>query len=159
MLDFGSVMSHLASLVLQLWGDCVNTASRMESSGVPGKIQVTEDVVNLLGDSFAFEKRGLVRVKGKGEMMTYFLTERISAPVRRRLSTDSDSKGSLNEDSIFMDNDSTKMGLYESLRNLEMVLAASDNHRTSPLPSRDRRRSLEVLPESVPTDAHNNKSL
>lgn len=56
-----------------LWGDAVNTASRMESYGVPGEIQVTETTYALLKDRFAFEERGLIEVKGKGPMRTYFL--------------------------------------------------------------------------------------
>ncbi|MEO1125032.1 MAG: adenylate/guanylate cyclase domain-containing protein [Cyanobacteria bacterium J06635_15] len=57
-----------------LWGDTVNVASRMESQGVPGKIQVTETTYQLLKGHYQFEERGVVQVKGKGEMMTYFLT-------------------------------------------------------------------------------------
>jgi len=56
-----------------LWGDTVNTASRMESRGVPGHIQVTERTHDLLEDRYVFRKRGSISVKGKGEMMTYFL--------------------------------------------------------------------------------------
>jgi PAS domain S-box-containing protein len=56
-----------------LWGDAVNVASRMESSGLPGKIQVTETVYERLKHQFHFEERGPVEVKGKGEMMTYWL--------------------------------------------------------------------------------------
>jgi class 3 adenylate cyclase len=56
-----------------LWGDAVNTASRMESYGVPGEIQVTETTYALLKDRFAFEERGVIEVKGKGPMRTYFL--------------------------------------------------------------------------------------
>jgi class 3 adenylate cyclase len=47
-----------------LWGDAVNTASRMESYGVPGEIQVTETTYALLKDRFAFEERGVIEVKG-----------------------------------------------------------------------------------------------
>jgi adenylate cyclase len=61
-----------------VWGDAVNLASRMESAGEPGKIQVTDEMRNLLGDRFAFEERGLVEVKGKGEMRTWFLIARNS---------------------------------------------------------------------------------
>jgi adenylate cyclase len=61
-----------------VWGDTVNTASRMESHGVPGKIQVTEDTYKLLEDEFIFEPRGKLEVKGKGEMETWFLTSRKS---------------------------------------------------------------------------------
>ncbi len=56
-----------------LWGDTVNTASRMESQGIPGSIQVTEDVFNMLKDDYILEKRGEIEVKGKGMMTTYFL--------------------------------------------------------------------------------------
>lgn len=56
-----------------LWGDVVNTASRMESHGVSGRIQVTDATRQRLGARFAFEERGTVDVKGKGEMRTWFL--------------------------------------------------------------------------------------
>jgi adenylate cyclase len=58
-----------------LWGDSVNTASRMESHGVPGEIQVTEETRRLLGETYQFEDRGMIEVKGKGLMRTYFLRE------------------------------------------------------------------------------------
>jgi class 3 adenylate cyclase len=57
-----------------LWGDTVNTASRMESTGVAGCIQVTERTWRRLRDGYRFERRGVVPVKGKGEMVTWFLT-------------------------------------------------------------------------------------
>jgi class 3 adenylate cyclase len=59
-----------------LWGDTVNTASRMESQGVPGCIQVTARTYQRLRDGYRFERRGLVAVKGKGEMVTSFLVGR-----------------------------------------------------------------------------------
>jgi class 3 adenylate cyclase len=59
-----------------LWGDAVNLASRMESTGIPGKIQTTGHVAELAKDDFNFERRGMVHVKGKGEMETHFLTDR-----------------------------------------------------------------------------------
>lgn len=62
-----------------IWGDAVNLASRMESTGVPGRIQVTKDVVEGVPEGvFQFEARGEVEVKGKGRMETFFLTERLS---------------------------------------------------------------------------------
>jgi adenylate cyclase len=61
-----------------LWGDAVNTASRMESQGAPGQIQVTRATYELLGDEFAFEHRGTVDVKGKGELETWYLLGPIS---------------------------------------------------------------------------------
>ena len=56
-----------------LWGDTVNVASRMESSGEPGKIQVSDEVYRLLKDSYQFAELGIISVKGKGEMKTYWL--------------------------------------------------------------------------------------
>jgi urea transport system substrate-binding protein len=59
-----------------LWGDTVNVASRMESQGVAGRIQVTTATRKLLKDQYLFERRGATLVKGKGEMITYWLTGR-----------------------------------------------------------------------------------
>lgn len=56
-----------------LWGDTVNTASRMETTGLPGRIQVTEETYSRLRDRYPFEARGAIEIKGKGQMMTYFL--------------------------------------------------------------------------------------
>ena len=62
--------------IYDLWGDAVNTAARMESHGVAGRVQVTEDTYNLLKDSFEFEDRGIIDVKGKGDMHVYILADR-----------------------------------------------------------------------------------
>ncbi len=62
--------------VYDLWGDTVNTASRMESTGLPGEIQVSESTHRLLCDRFRFEDRGPVAVKGKGDVRVYLLKER-----------------------------------------------------------------------------------
>ncbi|XP_051511878.1 adenylate cyclase type 1-like [Myxocyprinus asiaticus] len=59
-----------------IWGNTVNVASRMDSTGVQGKIQVTEDVFRLLRGYYHFQCRGQVSVKGKGQMLTYFLEDR-----------------------------------------------------------------------------------
>lgn len=59
-----------------MWGDVVNTASRMESHGVSDRIQVTETVHGLLRDRYGFEPRGPVDVKGMGSLETYFLVGR-----------------------------------------------------------------------------------
>jgi urea transport system substrate-binding protein len=59
-----------------LWGDTVNIADRMQAQGVSDRIQVTAATFDRLQDNYSFEKRGLIAVKGKGEMLTYFLTGR-----------------------------------------------------------------------------------
>lgn len=59
-----------------LWGDTVNTASRMESHGIPGTIQVTEPVYRRLREGYEFQQRGEIEIKGKGSMTTYFLKGR-----------------------------------------------------------------------------------
>jgi len=60
-----------------LWGDTVNIASRMESQGLPDKIQVTEFTYKKLQNNYLFEERGMIQVKGKGKMTTYFLRGKI----------------------------------------------------------------------------------
>jgi class 3 adenylate cyclase len=59
--------------IYDLWGDTVNTASRMESQGVPGEIQVTERVVAALGGEYRFDPRGPIEIKGKGSMPVWLL--------------------------------------------------------------------------------------
>jgi len=63
--------------IYDLWGDTVNTASRMESQGLPGCIQVTEATYTCLNQTFEFEPRGAIEIKGKGKMMTYLLKKRL----------------------------------------------------------------------------------
>ena len=67
-------------LIYDLWGDAVNVASRMESQGVPGRIQVTRATADRLGDRFRLEARGTVEVKGRGAVETWFLVGEGSSP-------------------------------------------------------------------------------
>ena len=64
-----------------IWGDTVNTASRMESHSLPGRIQVSAATRSLLGNRFSFERRGSIVVKGKGTMETFFLNPQMMAPM------------------------------------------------------------------------------
>jgi class 3 adenylate cyclase len=66
----------LKKFIYDVWGDTVNTASRMESTGVPGRLQVTPETRERLKGRFEFERRGPVDVKGKGIIETWFLVGR-----------------------------------------------------------------------------------
>ncbi len=59
--------------VYDVWGDTVNTAARMESHGVPGRVQATAAVNDAIGSTFEAESRGLIDVKGKGPMEVWLL--------------------------------------------------------------------------------------
>jgi class 3 adenylate cyclase len=70
----------LKKFIYDVWGDTVNTASRMESTGVPDRLQVTRETYERLAGEFEFEPRGVVEVKGKGPVETWFLLGRRAAP-------------------------------------------------------------------------------
>jgi adenylate cyclase len=75
-IDIGPVVAGVIGrrkFIYDLWGDTVNTASRMETHGIPGAIQVTERFRERLAAEFEFADRGPVEVKGKGPMRTYLL--------------------------------------------------------------------------------------
>ena len=76
-MHIGTVISGIigkSKFIFDIWGDAVNVASRMESTGVAGATQISADLHELLKDKEAFQRRGLVQVKGKGAMETYLLT-------------------------------------------------------------------------------------
>ncbi|NER38360.1 MAG: HAMP domain-containing protein [Oscillatoria sp. SIO1A7] len=64
--------------IYDLWGDAVNTASRMESHGIADCIQLTDSTYNILQNKYRFKERGVIHVKGKGDMTTYLLLGRKS---------------------------------------------------------------------------------
>ncbi len=75
-LHIGSVVAGVIGIrkfIYDVWGDTVNTASRLESHGTPGRIHVSEAVYLRLKDNFAFEPRGVIDLKGRGQTKTYFL--------------------------------------------------------------------------------------
>jgi class 3 adenylate cyclase len=78
-IDSGAVVAGVIGkrkFLYDLWGNVVNTASRMQSHGVAGRIQVTESTRRRLSESFMLEKRGVVEIKGMGEIDTWFLNSR-----------------------------------------------------------------------------------
>jgi class 3 adenylate cyclase len=58
-----------------IWGDTVNTAARMESHGLPGRVHISGHTYELIEDEFICESRGLIEVKGKGDMETWFVEQ------------------------------------------------------------------------------------
>jgi adenylate cyclase len=69
----------MKKFIYDVWGDTVNTASRMESNGIEGGIQVTEETYEKLKHVYRLEERGTLKIKGKGEMRTYMLTGRMES--------------------------------------------------------------------------------
>ena len=72
----------VTKFIYDVWGDTVNTASRMEAHGAPDRIHVTRAVYERLRDRYRFEPRGIIEVKGKGPMETFFLLGREEASSR-----------------------------------------------------------------------------
>ena len=67
----------IKKFIYDLWGDAVNIASRMESHGLADRIQVSDSTYAILQNKYHFVDRGIIKVKGKGEMQTYFLLSKL----------------------------------------------------------------------------------
>jgi class 3 adenylate cyclase/integral membrane sensor domain MASE1 len=86
----GSVVAGIIGtkrFTYDLWGDTVNIASRMESQGTEGCIQVTETTYRILQAKYLLQKRGTIEVKGRGEMVTYWLLSRRRGEIERPASS------------------------------------------------------------------------
>uniref|UniRef100_A0A4W6D865 Adenylate cyclase type 1 n=1 Tax=Lates calcarifer TaxID=8187 RepID=A0A4W6D865_LATCA len=137
-----------------IWGNTVNVASRMDSTGVPGKIQVTEEVYRLLNTNYDLVCRGKVSVKGKGEMLTYFLEGKVqgvgtvttssvvrSASLARRIHSCGKTSVPTNLGSV---SSAASLTAHASMgSNIQMNAANSSNSQATCLPSEQ-----ENYPES-----------
>lgn len=77
--NFGDVTAGVigtTKLYYDIWGDAVNIASRMDSTGIKRRIQVPERCMHILSEWYTFEQRGSIFVKGKGDMNTFLLVGR-----------------------------------------------------------------------------------
>lgn len=77
--DSGSAVGAVigtTKFAYDMWGDTINVASRMESSGEPGRIQIGPGAYKRLQDAYVFDPRGTIDIKGKGQMETWFLESR-----------------------------------------------------------------------------------
>uniref|UniRef100_A0A8C4HWM9 Adenylate cyclase type 1 n=1 Tax=Dicentrarchus labrax TaxID=13489 RepID=A0A8C4HWM9_DICLA len=129
-----------------IWGNTVNVASRMDSTGVPGKIQVTEEVYRLLNTNYDLVCRGKVSVKGKGEMLTYFLEGKVqgvgtvttssvmrSASLARRIHSCGKTSVPTNLGSV---SSAASLTAFASMgSNMQMNTANSSNNQATCLPS------------------------
>ena len=82
-IDTGAVVAGVIGrrlFLYDIWGDTVNIASAMESHGVAGRVQLSENTRRRLGEPFLLEERGVLEVEGAGEVNTWFLARRGSAP-------------------------------------------------------------------------------
>lgn len=103
-----------------IWGDAVNIASRMESTGIPGEIQVTPAITEMVPpDEFSFKPRGKIQVKGVGEMETLILVKRDEAKAEKYFTTDVCFGGSF-------ENLNTVELLSRSLRSIDVFTEGND---------------------------------
>ncbi|XP_040564772.1 adenylate cyclase type 9 isoform X2 [Lepeophtheirus salmonis] len=82
--NFGDVTAGVigtTKLFFDIWGDAVNIASRMESTGVEGRVQVSEKAMHALSEWYNFEERGSIVVKGKDDMTTFLLIDKKLPPI------------------------------------------------------------------------------
>lgn len=85
----------LKKFIYDLWGDTVNMASRMESTGVPNRIQVLESTRAKLAETHSLEERGIVDIKGIGSLTTYFLNKRLDPGENAAIATTQEKQATL----------------------------------------------------------------
>lgn len=120
----GVIGTH--KFIYDLWGDAVNTASRMESHGIPNRIQVSETTYKKLSRLYNFEDRGEIEIKGKGHMRVFLLVDRKkNTPPMVQWVTRSDGRHDIviNEDDQRSDDEMDWMSLLNSPVNADTIHA------------------------------------
>ena len=87
--NYGDITSGVigtTKLYYDIWGDAVNVASRMDSTGEHHKVQVTEQCMHILSEWYTFRHRGSIFVKGKNNLETYYLVDRKPAATMQAVS-------------------------------------------------------------------------
>lgn len=142
-----------------IWGNTVNVASRMDSTGLPNHTQVTEDVFQTLrGQPYEFQCRGKVKVKGKGEMTTYFLTDRAQPGTLRAEEMSSLRAAALTPGNMY-GGVATPLAFLQGAapdrsRLHRVVVPPPIKEAPPPLPVRENSRvlpPLELMPPPLPT--------
>ncbi|KAL1138220.1 hypothetical protein AAG570_009911 [Ranatra chinensis] len=142
-----------------IWGNTVNVASRMDSTGLPNHTQVTEDVYQVLKNQpYEFQCRGKVKVKGKGEMTTYFLTDRKQPGTMRVEELSSMRAGTVGN---MYGGVATPLAFLHQIPDRSKLLRVSQQHQ--PLPPQQpppsvAPRNHHQPPPPVPARNHDNTS-
>ncbi|KAJ8034769.1 Guanylate cyclase soluble subunit beta-2 [Holothuria leucospilota] len=139
-----------------LFGDTVNTASRMESHGLPGKIHVSEEVLkHLKSMGFVCQYRGIIKVKGKGEMPTYFILEKRESVDELIIIKDEQTEEPKEKEFVFKESVVSRDYIIRHDRNPQVVVSGEKSpDRNDTFEPRHHTESDEEGTPSIQTTIH-----